>query len=77
MNPRAARTTLGGNANHGLEEHMLGFFSRRFPITGVLGGLALLAWGYSRGAVVPEVAGALVALVSGVRVIGSATGNGK
>ena len=56
---------------------MLGFFSRRFPIVGVLGGLALLAWGYSRGAIVPEIAGGLVAVISGVRVLGSVTGRDK
>ncbi|TDP90476.1 hypothetical protein [Labedaea rhizosphaerae] len=56
---------------------MLGFFSRRFPIVGVLVGLALLAWGYSRGSVIPEVVGGLVAVVAGVRMLGSATGRGK
>jgi hypothetical protein len=56
---------------------MLGFFSRRFPIVGVLGGLALLVWGYSRGSIIPEVAGGLVALISGVRMLGSATGRDK
>jgi hypothetical protein len=48
---------------------MLGFFLRRFPLAGVLGGLALLAWGYSRGSIIPEAAGAIVAVVSGVRML--------
>ena len=56
---------------------MLGFFLRRFPIVGVLGGLALLAWGISRGSILPEAAGAIVAVVSGVRMIGSTTGSRK
>ena len=56
---------------------MLGFFTRRFPIAGVLIGLAVLIWGISRGSILPEVAGALAAVISGVRMVGSATGRGK
>lgn len=56
---------------------MLGFFLRRFPIVGVLGGLALLAWGFSRGSIIPEVAGGIVAVISGVRMLGSATGKNR
>ena len=56
---------------------MLGFFFRRFPVVGVLGGLALVAWGFSRGSILPEVAGGLVAVISGVRMLGSVTGRDK
>ena len=56
---------------------MLGFISRRFPIVGVLGGLALLAWGFSRGSIIPEVAGGIVAVIAVVRMVGSAAGKNR